>query len=135
MVGAADSREKTAGQDGVRFTPLPRARQQEAVRFLNENAFRTPTYFMDEQILRRIEVEGALDRIRSAQTRVLARLLDDPRMDRMIEFEALARNGRDVYPLADIWPTCAAASGWGSRRQRVDRWAATSGISELFDTK
>ncbi|MGQ0713073.1 MAG: zinc-dependent metalloprotease [Gemmatimonadaceae bacterium] len=102
VVGAAESQEKMADQDGVRFTPLPRARQQEAVRFLNEHAFRTPTFFMDEQILRRIEVQGALTRIRNAQTRVLNRLLDDQRMDRMIEFEALSSNGRDVYSLADM---------------------------------
>jgi hypothetical protein len=102
IVGAAESQEKMANQDGVRFRPLPRARQQEAVRFLNENAFRTPTFFMDEQILRRIEVQGALTRIRTAQTRVLNRLLDDQRMDRMIEFEALSSNARDVFSLADM---------------------------------
>jgi hypothetical protein len=138
VVGAADSREKTAGQDGVRFTPLPRARQQEAVRFLNENAFRTPAYFMDEQILRRIEVEGALDRIRGAQTRVLARLLEDARMDRLIEFEALARNGRDVYPLADmladvrrgIWSEVSSGGAIDAVRRNLQR-----AYLELFDTK
>jgi hypothetical protein len=102
IVGAAESQEKMADQDGVRFRPVPRARQQEAVRFLNQNAFRTPTFFMNEDILRRIEVQGALTRIRNAQTRVLNRLLDDQRMDRMIEFEALSSNGRDVYSLADM---------------------------------
>ena len=138
VVGGAESQEKTAGQNGVRFTPLPRARQQEAVRFLNENAFRTPTYFMDEQILRRIEVEGALDRIRSAQTRVLARLLDDSRMDRMIEFEALARNGRDIYPLADmladvrrgIWSEVSSGADIDAVRRNLQR-----SYLELFDAK
>ena len=138
VVGAADSREKTAGQDGVRFTPLPRARQQEAVRFLNENAFATPRYFMDEQILRRIEVEGALDRIRGAQTRVLTRLLEDARMDRMIEFEALAQNGRDVYPLADmladvrrgIWTEVSSGAQIDAVRRNLQR-----AYLELFDAK
>jgi hypothetical protein len=138
VVGSADSREKTAGQDGVRFTPLPRARQQEAVRFLNDNAFQTPRYFMDEQILRRIEVEGALDRIRGAQTRVLTRLLEDARMDRMIEFEALASNGRDVYPLADmladvrrgIWTEVSSGAEIDAVRRNLQR-----AYLELFDTK
>jgi hypothetical protein len=138
VVGGADTREKTTGQDGVRFTPLPRARQQEAVRFLNENAFRTPTYFMDEQILRRIEVEGALDRIRNAQTRVLTRLLDDTRMGRMIEFEALSRNGGDVYALADmladvrrgIWSELSSGSEIDAVRRNLQR-----AYLELFDTK
>ncbi|HZO20241.1 MAG TPA: zinc-dependent metalloprotease, partial [Gemmatimonadaceae bacterium] len=138
VVGAAESREKTAGQDGVRFTPLPRARQQEAVRFLNENAFRTPSYFMDEQILRRIEVEGALDRIRTAQTRVLSRLLDDSRMERMIEFEALASSRRDVYPLADmladvrrgIWSELSSGAEIDAVRRNLQRT-----YLELFDAK
>ncbi|HJR67255.1 MAG TPA: zinc-dependent metalloprotease [Gemmatimonadaceae bacterium] len=138
VVGGADTREKTSGQDGVRFTPLPRARQQEAVRFLNENAFRTPSYFLDEQILRRIEVEGALDRIRSAQTRVLARLLDDGRMERMIEFEALAQNGRAAYPLADmlvdvrrgIWSELSSGAEIDAVRRNLQR-----AYLELFDAK
>ncbi|HEU5185117.1 MAG TPA: zinc-dependent metalloprotease [Gemmatimonadaceae bacterium] len=138
VVGAAESQEKTAGQDGVRFTPLPRARQQEAVRFLNENAFRTPSYFMDEQILRRIEVEGALDRIRTAQTRVLSRLLDDSRMERMIEFEALSSNRRDVYPLADmladvrrgIWSELSSGAEIDAVRRNLQR-----SYLELFDAK
>ncbi len=138
VVGGADTREKTAGQDGVRFTPLPRARQQEAVRFLNDNAFRTPSYFLDEQILRRIEVEGALDRIRNAQTRVLSRLLDDGRMDRMIEFEALAQNGRDVYSLADmlvdvrrgIWSEVSSGAEIDAVRRNLQR-----AYLELFDAK
>ena len=138
VVGAAESQEKTAGQDGVRFTPLPRARQQEAVRFLNENAFRTPSYFMDEQILRRIEVEGALDRIRTAQTRVLSRLLDDSRMERMIEFEALSSSRRDVYPLADmladvrrgIWSELSSGAEIDAVRRNLQR-----SYLELFDAK
>jgi hypothetical protein len=138
VVGAVESREKTTAQEGVRFTPLSRARQQEAVRFLNENAFRTPTYFMDEDILRRIEVEGALDRIRSAQTRVLTRLLDDNRMDRMVEFEALARPGRDVYALADmladvrrgIWSEVSSGSAIDAVRRNLQR-----AYIELLDAK
>ena len=108
------------------------------MRFLNENAFRTPSYFMDEQILRRIEVEGALDRIRGAQTRVLTRLLDDGRMDRMIEFEALARNGRDIYPLADmlvdvrrgIWSEVSSGAEIDAVRRNLQR-----SYLELFDAK
>jgi hypothetical protein len=138
VVGAVESREKTSGQEGVRFTPLPRARQQEAVRFLNENAFRTPSYFLNEDVLRRIEVEGALDRIRGAQTRVLTRLLDDARMGRMIEFEALARNGRDVYPLADmladvrrgIWSEVSSGAEIDAVRRNLQR-----AYLELLDAK
>ena len=101
VVGGAETQEKYYGQQGVRFTPISRARQQAAVRFLNENAFRTPTFFLQEDILRRIEVEGAMDRIGRAQLGILTTLFNDTRMARMIEFEAL-RNGTAAYSLGDM---------------------------------
>ena len=46
IVGAFDSFEKHGGQDGVRFNLVPKARQVAAVKFLNENAFATPTMLL-----------------------------------------------------------------------------------------
>ena len=101
-VGGTLAQEKRVGQEGARFTPLPRARQKRAVQFLNENAFATPTFFLHEDILRRIEVEGALRRINQAQSVVLNQLFNDRRMERMIEHPALARSAADAYPLAEM---------------------------------
>ena len=78
IVGGLNSQEKYVGQDGVKFTPVPRAKQAGAVAFLNENAFATPTWALKPEILRRIEPNGALDRVRTAQGRVLASLLSGP---------------------------------------------------------
>jgi len=100
VVGGAESQEKYG--TGVRFVPVSKARQREAVRFLNANAFRTPEYFIEPEILRRVEAEGAITRIRDAQARVLGMLLNEPRMNRLIEYEALARRSEDAYTLADL---------------------------------
>jgi hypothetical protein len=102
MVGGANAQEKYAGQNGLRYQPWPRARQKEAVRFLNENAFTTPTFFLREEILRNIEVEGALRRVNGAQSGVLNTLFNDRRLERLIEFEATAVNRRDAYPLTEF---------------------------------
>ncbi|HEX8271399.1 MAG TPA: zinc-dependent metalloprotease [Longimicrobiaceae bacterium] len=102
VVGGVESQEKRGGQEGVRFTPVSRARQQAAVRFLNENAFRTPRFFLDQEILRRIEVEGAITRIGTAQRSILDQLLNDARMRRMVEFEALAERPAQVYTLGEM---------------------------------
>ncbi len=102
LVGGAEAQEKYAGQSGPRYVPRPKARQQEAVRFLVQNAFATPDYFLVEDILRLIEVEGAIARINAAQTSVLNTLLNDRRLERLIEFEARATNRRDAYTLGEF---------------------------------
>ena len=102
VVGGTDAQEKYVGQDGPRYVPLSRARQKEAVKFLNDNAFATPTYFLVPEILRRIEVEGALRRINQQQSGILSGLLNDRRMERLVEFEAMASNKADAYSLAEF---------------------------------
>ena len=89
IVGAFDSFEKHGGQDGVRFTLVPKARQVAAMKFLNENAFATPAMLLRPEVLRRIEPSGALTRIRAAQLQVLNSLLSAQRFDRLVEEEAI----------------------------------------------
>jgi hypothetical protein len=89
IVGGVNSQEKHVGQDGVRFTPIARDRQLRAVQFLNANAFKTPSFLIDVNILRRIEPVGVLDRIETGQRRVLNSLLSGARVNRLVEEEAL----------------------------------------------
>src|SRR5689334_1153936 len=89
IVGGFNSQQKHAGQDGVRFTIVPRERQAAAVRFLNENAFATPTWALKPEILRRIEAAGAVTRVNLAQERILNSLLNNARFDRLVEQEAI----------------------------------------------
>lgn len=95
LVGGFDSQEKHAGQQGVRFTPVSKERQAAAMKFLNENAFATPSLFLRTDILRRIEPNGALGRIRNAQLTVLNSLLNAQRLSRLVEQEAL--DGASAY--------------------------------------
>lgn len=103
-VGAFDSFEKHGGQDGVRFTLIPKARQVAAVKFLNENAFATPKMLLRPEVLRRIEPAGALTRIRTAQLQVLNSLLSTQRFGRLVEQEAIdgAAAYRPTELLADV---------------------------------
>ena len=89
IVGGFDNQQKHVGQQGVVYVPVAKARQMEAVRFLNENAFATPTWAIDKEILRRIEPIGVLSRIRNAQSNVLTSLLSSPRFARLVEQEAM----------------------------------------------
>ncbi len=100
VVGGFNSQQKHIGQNGVRFTIVPKARQTEAVRFLNENAFATPMWAVDKDILRRIEPIGVLNRVRNAQNSVLNNLLSSARFARIIEQQAL--DGNAAYQPAEF---------------------------------
>ena len=102
VVGGAEVQYKSGSQPGPVYTPLSRARQADAIRFIDDNVFKTPTFLIRPDIGRRIEADGMITRIDNAQGRVLAALLDDGRMNRLLEYEALATDKRDAYPLGNM---------------------------------
>jgi hypothetical protein len=116
LVGGVQSRQKMSSQDGPRFEPLPRERQREAMQFLSDHAFTTPSFVIRPDILRRIEPVGTLARIRTSQQRVLATLLAEPRIGRLVEQEAVdgASAYRPIEFFADlrraVWREIDAAS-------------------------
>ena len=85
IVGGYNSQQKHIGQNGVRFNLIPKAKQEGAVKYLVENAFYAPPWALNPEILRRIEPVGVLDRVETAQTRVLNSLLSTGRINRLVE--------------------------------------------------
>jgi len=100
IVGGFSSQQKHAGQQGVIFQPIAREKQAGAVQFLNDNAFQTPTWAINPDILRRIEPVGVLDRVRTGQQRVMNSLLSSARIMRLVEQEAL--DGAAAYRALDF---------------------------------
>ncbi len=115
VIGGAETQEKYG--TGVRFQPVPRVKQRQAMAFLRDNAFRRPDILLDPEILWRIEAEGAILRIRTAQGSVLATLLNHNRLNRLIEYEATAEDRKDVYSVGDMI-TDLHASVWGELDDR-----------------
>jgi len=103
IVGGFNSQEKVVGQEGRIFTLVPKIRQEEAARFLVENAFATPLWMVDPDILRRIEPTGVLQRIAAAQRSVLNTLLNDQRFARLIEQQTV--DGAAAYTAAELLAT------------------------------
>jgi hypothetical protein len=102
LVGGMNSQEKYGNQPGVRFTPVPKARQAQAMKFLAENGLQTPTWLIDTDILRKIEPTGEVSRIVNAQSSIITSLLNDAKMTRLIESEAMAKSPSDVYTLGEM---------------------------------
>jgi len=100
VVGGFQSQQKNIGQEGVIFTPVAKRRQAAAVNFLVENAFATPTWAINKEILRRIEPFGAINRVGNAQRSIMSNLLSSPRFARLVEQEAL--DGTAAYTPADF---------------------------------
>ncbi|MFZ9898979.1 MAG: zinc-dependent metalloprotease [Gemmatimonadaceae bacterium] len=98
--GSSTGQEKYGSQPGPRFTPIPRERQRAAVQFLQDNLFTTPTWLLDPAILRRLEPDGSVARINSAQRGILSTLMSDDRMARLVEYEALP-GSTNTYPLGE----------------------------------
>lgn len=100
LVGGYDSEPKVGLQPGVRFTPIGRARQHEAVKFLNENLFRTPGWILPGDLLRKLEPSSGQARLASLQRSVLSQLLAANRLTRLQDHEAIL--GDKAYTLGQL---------------------------------
>ncbi|WP_416445138.1 zinc-dependent metalloprotease [Leeuwenhoekiella sp. A16] len=99
-VGGVYETRKTSDQEGVVYENVPESIQKNAVAFLNKNAFTTPEWLLDENILQRIETSEAIERIQNLQTRSLNYLLDNERINRMIANEQA--NGSSAYSAIEM---------------------------------
>jgi hypothetical protein len=89
LVGGFDTENKHAGQEGGRFTPIPRSRQAEAVKYLGGALFKTPAWLLDPALLAKLEPGSGQLRLLAAQRGVLGALLDRARLSRLEEQEGL----------------------------------------------
>ncbi len=101
-VGGVLSHQKVYGQDGVVHTPVEKYRQEEAVQFLVEHAFHTPTYLLNPDVIRLLEPAGSSDRIMALQRATLNQLLSDARIKRMAEIELSHSHEMAVYRVDEM---------------------------------
>ncbi len=100
IVGGVIEDNKTSDQAGAIYTHVSKARQKEAVKYLNDQLFKTPTWVINKEIIDRTESSGVSDRIKGMQTRTLRNLLRDRRIVRMIDNETL--NGSKAYTVLSL---------------------------------
>ena len=128
VIGGQYKQEKYVGQKGAVYRPVEPARQKEALQFLLDNAYTTPTWLLDQGIIRKLEASGSLNRVGSAQARSLASVVSNDRMQRMLELEALATKN-EVYPVADmladlragLWKELQSGAQIDAFRRRLQR--------------
>ena len=99
-VGGVTEYYKTSDQEGAVYTHVDKETQKEALQFVIDELFKTPTWMLDENIFSKIEFSGSVERVRSLQARTINNLLDVGRLARIIENETL--NGSKSYTLVTM---------------------------------
>ncbi len=98
---------KTYDQDGMIYAMVPETRQRESLAWLGREVFATPSWMLDESVLRRIEGVGAMDRLRRYQVGAVNTLLDPQRLARMMEAEVMM--GDETYTPAELFADLRAS--------------------------
>ena len=89
VVGGVFEFNKKPTQKGVVYEPVSKQKQIEAMKWLQENAFKTQDWLLQEDILKNIDEAGYTKRMLSLQTRHLNSLLNTSKLERMIDIEVL----------------------------------------------
>jgi hypothetical protein len=118
---------KAIGQEEPVYTHLDKAKQEEAMAFIQKELFATQDWLTDDAITSRIQDFGILDRIRKLQVGTLNGILDWGRLGRVMENEAL--NGADAYGLLEmmtdlrmgIWSELPAGKAIDVNRRSLQR--------------
>lgn len=126
-IGGVYDTPKSYEQAGNVFVPVPKDIQKKAMTYLQKETFATPTWMLDQNILKKIENAGSLDRIRSAQVGTLNNLLDPSRIARLLEAEAAL--GNNTYTALEmmsdlrngIWSELAAGRTIDAYRRNLQR--------------
>jgi len=96
-VGGVYEQYKTTDQEGAVYKHVDKETQKEALKFVINELFKTPTWMLDKNIFSKTEFSGSVERVRALQSKTLNNILDPGRMARMIENET--SNGSLAYSL------------------------------------
>jgi hypothetical protein len=101
VIGGITEDLKSTDQSGAVFNVVPEAYQKEAMDWMQKYAFSTPEWLLDEDLLRRLENYGAVNRVSATQSSFLNSVLDPTRAQRLIEAEAF--KGRNTYTIYQLF--------------------------------
>ncbi|MBM3400799.1 MAG: zinc-dependent metalloprotease [Bacteroidetes bacterium] len=100
-IGGIYEDDKTYEQKGPVYTHVIEAKQKEAVKFINDQAFATPTWMLDQSVLNKFDNAGIVDRLRRTQVGVLNGILDFGRLNRVID--NAVKNGSSAYTMDELF--------------------------------
>lgn len=125
-VGGVYENIKNPNQAGTVYDVVPKAKQIEAMNWLQINAFASPTWIVNTKTLRNTDFSGYTEKFRSLQVRHLNSLLSFGRIGRLMDAEIL---GTDNYKGLDllkdtrkgIWKEASAVANVTIYRRNLQR--------------
>jgi hypothetical protein len=91
-IGGIYEDPKTYDMDGEAYSVTPVEIQVDAVKFLNEQLFKTPTWLLNQDILSKTTPDAGLEFIKSIQDRIITSLFSYDRLVRLIESASINTN-------------------------------------------
>ncbi|RED22144.1 uncharacterized protein DUF5118 [Flavobacterium cutihirudinis] len=125
-VGGVYENTKNPNQQGNVYEVVPKAKQVEAMNWLQTNAFVSPTWIVNTNTLKNTDYAGYTEMFRNIQVRHLNNLLSLGRIGRLMDNEIL---GSDTYKALDffkdlrkgIWKETATVSNVTIYRRNLQR--------------
>lgn len=102
-IGGVYEDYKNPNQEGEVYTHVEKEKQQEALKWLHENAFETPTWLVNKTILSNTDYTGYVDKFRNIQVRNLNAILSFDRIGRLLDGELMsAKNYKAIDFLKEV---------------------------------
>ncbi|RNC85542.1 MAG: DUF5117 domain-containing protein [Balneola sp.] len=137
-IGGVYQNRLASDQEGYVYTPVSKEYQKEAMEFLIEHAFSTPTWLLDEDILRRIEHNGAINRVKNLQASILNATMNPGAMARLSEQSAFDSDAYSLYEMLNdirkgIWSEVYESESIDAFRRALQR-EYISYLHNMFET-
>ena len=125
-VGGVYENTKKPIQQGSIYDVVPKAKQQEAMQWLQSNAFASPTWLVNISTLKNINYSGYTERFRGLQVRHLNTILSLDRIGRLMDAEILGANNYTATDLLQdmrkgIWKEASSGSNVTIYRRNMQR--------------
>ncbi|SHF97206.1 protein of unknown function [Flavobacterium micromati] len=125
-VGGVYENTKKPNQKGNVFDVVPKAKQQEAMQWLQANAFASPTWLVNLATLKNIDFSGYTERFRSLQVRHLNNVLSFERIGRLMDTEIVGANNYNALDLLQdmrkgMWKEASSGSNVTIYRRNLQR--------------
>ncbi|WP_353138989.1 zinc-dependent metalloprotease [Pseudopedobacter sp.] len=126
-IGGIYENPKTYDQEGSVFTHVEKAKQKNALKFIAEEAFKTPNWLIDEKQLSKIDNGQMFSSVTAMQANILAGIIEQGRLSRVLD--NTRKNGNKAYSIQDlftdlknsVWTELTAGANIDSYRRSLQR--------------